>query len=1037
MSGQEILKIIIQSSSKELFQHLQKQLLYKNVELFYLPQLIQIEAFVQRLKPNLVILHLDENPGKFTLVEKVLKKLRTHTRLWYIFLYNNPINVEALKASIPGNRFLMLPANTDVSHIVHNLNLLRDVTSNLNVLKNKVEISENFNYCLKLIQKENNLGDLFERLVNFLPKSVLMDYWALFAVDETMQNVGHFAQFIPPIRRQKAVITPNLERLARIFIHKGTPVSLTPQDDPQLFNKLHTWGWPVKRFYFVPIKDQQQVIGGFFVGSLENRELSSPEILLLNDLAAALAQKIVQHYLHTESRENYIGEFSDQLILNRFSEDSIFYHACRMLNQVSGAQSTVYWQFNKGFGFLFPKYYYFDQSKEITDSIEKNVIFIEKETYFQRIFNLKKMQMLQDVTHNERFSEGLRKIFATLHYHNILLVPVKAYNEVIGVFILNKEGASQEFSVWERHRIEEILNRVSKVLEDTQIVKDAQLKLKQLSRIFELGNELKMDLPLAEIVNRILQNERKSLGWNDIAVFLKDELSDMLHLVAKIGFDDTQALPIDFQQPVPEEKLQLVLNRCEKISSSYFYNVEPLGSSGDNGGNVVPIEMLDWKPGDVLIVPLVMRNKVLGYKFIADPVDRLKPSKDRVVPVEYYANQITIAIENAQLYEKLLASEERYRTLAETMSLGLVTSGLNGKIMYANPAFEELVTSRKKSVVGRRLDTFFTKKSRKRYFEIAKELLAPESDASHRVENVELELISSRKEIIPVSVYAFPYFQNDQKRGFFMVVHDLREAKRLERMKADFNSMIVHDLRSPMNVIQGFIDLIRNRVVGDINSEQEELLDIARENVKKVLTLVDNFLIASKIEVGKFSIDPKLNEINGLIERVVENHAVLMKNKKITIHLNLDRNLPLLLFDSLRVEQVLNNLLSNAMKFTPEGGDIYVESRLVRRDVNNEKKFMAQIMVRDTGVGIPPEKIDSIFEKYEQTGTEKKLNVGGTGLGLAICKEIVHLHGGEIWVESEPGKGSAFYFTFPIEPVQEKTTAPPTEVKDMNVEEKN
>jgi len=111
--------------------------------------------------------------------------------------------------------------------------------------------------------------------------------------------------------------------------------------------------------------------------------------------------------------------------------------------------------------------------------------------------------------------------------------------------------------------------------------------------------------------------------------------------------------------------------------------------------------MLDWKTGDVLIVPLVMRNKVLGYKFIADPVDRLKPSKDRVVPVEYYANQITIAIENAQLYEKLLASEERYRTLAETMSLGLVTSGLNGKIMYANPAFEQLVTSRKKSVVGR------------------------------------------------------------------------------------------------------------------------------------------------------------------------------------------------------------------------------------------------------------------------------------------------------------------------------------------------
>ncbi len=1037
MSTQEILKIIIQSSSKELFHHLQKQLLYKNVELFYLPQLIQLEAFVQRLKPDLVILHLDENPGKFTLVEKEIKKLKTHTRLWYIFLYNEPVNVEALKASIPGNRFLMLPADTDISHIVHNLNLLRDVAFNLQVLKNKVEISENFNYCLKLIQKEDNLANLFERLVNFLPKSVLMDYWALFAVDETMQNVGHFAQFIPPVRRQKAVITPNLERLARIFIHKGTPISLTPQDDPQFFKKLTTWGWPIKRFYFIPIKDKQQVIGGFFVGSLESRELSSQEILLLNDLAAALAQKIVQHYLHSESQQNYIGEFSDQLILNRFSEDSIFYHACRMLNQVAGAQSTIYWQFNKGFGFLFPKYYYFDQSMEIGDSIEKNVIFIEKETYFQRIFNLKKMQALRNVADNERFSEGLRKIFTALHYQNILLVPVKAYHEIIGIFILNKKGSEQEFSVWERHRIEEILNRVSKVLEDTQIVKDAQLKLKQLSRIFELGNELKMDLPLEEILSRIIQNERKSLGWNDIAIFLKDELTESLHLVSKIGFDDVHQMPIDFQNPVREEKLQLILNRCEKISNSFFFNVEPIGAGGDNGGTILPSEMLDWKPGDVLIVPLVMRNKVLGYKFIADPVDRLKPSTDRVVPVEYYANQITMAIENAQLYEKLLASEERYRTLAETMSLGLVASGVDGKIIYANPAFEHLVLNRKKSITGRRLDNFFTKKSRKKYFEIARELLAPESDISKRVENVELELIGGNKEIIPVSIYAFPYFQHQQKRGFFMVVHDLREAKRLERLKADFNSMIVHDLRSPMNVIQGFIDLIRNRVVGDINAEQEELLDIARENVKKVLTLVDNFLIASKIEVGKFSIDPKLNEINGLIERVVDNHSVLLKNKKITVHVNLDRNLPLLLFDSLRVEQVLNNLLSNAMKFTPEGGDIYVESRLVHRDTKKGRKFMAQIMVRDTGVGIPPEKIDTIFEKYEQTGNEKKLNVGGTGLGLAICKEIVQLHGGEIWVESEPGKGSAFYFTFPIEPIQEQTGATPSGIEKARAEAKN
>ncbi|NIU00216.1 MAG: hypothetical protein GWN01_04540, partial [Nitrosopumilaceae archaeon] len=107
-------------------------------------------------------------------------------------------------------------------------------------------------------------------------------------------------------------------------------------------------------------------------------------------------------------------------------------------------------------------------------------------------------------------------------------------------------------------------------------------------------------------------------------------------------------------------------------------------------------------------------------------------------------------------------------------------------------------------------------------------------------------------------------------------------------------------------------------------TEQEELLDIAKENVKKVLTLVDNFLVASKIEVGKFNLDPKVNEINALIERVVENHQVLVTNKNIELQMKLDKNLPLLFFDGLRIEQVLNNLLSNAMKFTPESGQIMV-----------------------------------------------------------------------------------------------------------------
>ena len=121
-------------------------------------------------------------------------------------------------------------------------------------------------------------------------------------------------------------------------------------------------------------------------------------------------------------------------------------------------------------------------------------------------------------------------------------------------------------------------------------------------------------------------------------------------------------------------------------------------------------------------------------------------------------------------------------------------------------------------------------------------------------------------------------------------------------------------------------------MVGEINSEQEELLDIAKENVKKVLALVDNFLVASKLEVGKFSIEAKLDDLNGLIRRQVENHKVLVKTKNIKIDVDLDRDLPLLPFDSMRIDQVLNNLLSNAMKFTDKGKvNFFVKGRSLQK----------------------------------------------------------------------------------------------------------
>jgi signal transduction histidine kinase len=285
--------------------------------------------------------------------------------------------------------------------------------------------------------------------------------------------------------------------------------------------------------------------------------------------------------------------------------------------------------------------------------------------------------------------------------------------------------------------------------------------------------------------------------------------------------------------------------------------------------------------------------------------------------------------------------------------------------------------------------------------------------------SMEIGLNTNSGDTIPFMLHVSLLVQHDRKMGFLGVLTDLRDQKRLERMKSDFNSMIVHDLRSPLNIIQGYVDIVRSQITGSVNNEQEELLDIVKENVYKILKLIDNFLISSKLEAGKFKIVPEINSINTLIESVIEQHKMQAERKNLTLKRTIDNNIPLVMFDKFRIEQVVTNLLSNAIKFTKEGGTISVETKLRKKDQDSDDvEMFAEVAVADSGVGISKEELPIVFNKYEMTEAGKNAALKGTGLGLAICKEIIDLHNGEIWVESTLGEGSVFSFNLPIKPIK-------------------
>lgn len=251
---------------------------------------------------------------------------------------------------------------------------------------------------------------------------------------------------------------------------------------------------------------------------------------------------------------------------------------------------------------------------------------------------------------------------------------------------------------------------------------------------------------------------------------------------------------------------------------------------------------------------------------------------------------------------------------------------------------------------------------------------------------------------------------------FLIVARYLKKFKEIEEVKGDFVSMLVHDMRSPLTSIRGFTDVLAEGILGTINEEQSSALQNIQGGCDQLLMLIEDVLDLSKLEAGKMHIHPTPMPIRVLAEKICTDLSVLFREKGQTIRLDIPEESPWVMADGKQLTRVLTNLLTNASKFTPISGEINVSAHSPAPCPASKQGHCLQISVADTGPGIPPEQQQKLFTRYQQLPAARTFRKG-TGLGLAICKEIVLLHGGEIWVESplSADGGSRFSFTLPIE----------------------
>ena len=351
-----------------------------------------------------------------------------------------------------------------------------------------------------------------------------------------------------------------------------------------------------------------------------------------------------------------------------------------------------------------------------------------------------------------------------------------------------------------------------------------------------------------------------------------------------------------------------------------------------------------------------------------------------------------------QAEESLRRSEEQLRLITDALPVLISYVDNQQRYRYNNRTYETWFGKSRDSLLGLHISEVLGKD----YYQ--KALPYIETALSGHSVTFEIEPRDDRGNSYWVSATYIPDFASDGSvKGFFAMVDDITERKAIEQMKSEFVSVASHEMRTPLTSIHGVLKLMAAGHLGNFSERGQEMIEIAIRNTDRLVRLINDVLDLERMESGRETIEREHCSSAELIKQVSETMRSMAQQHGVTIEADL--NSIELWVDRDRILQTLTNLLSNAIKFSPAGSKVWVTSQQQGKDV--------LFTVKDEGRGIPADKLEIIFERFQQVDASDSRKKGGTGLGLAICRHIVEQHGGKIWAESVVGEGSTFFFNLP------------------------
>jgi PAS domain S-box-containing protein len=397
----------------------------------------------------------------------------------------------------------------------------------------------------------------------------------------------------------------------------------------------------------------------------------------------------------------------------------------------------------------------------------------------------------------------------------------------------------------------------------------------------------------------------------------------------------------------------------------------------------------------IVVAPIQSQGALIGIIEAINPIAK-SFDPDALLVMTGIGGLAGSTIQNAQLFERLQAAHQRYHELFEDSIDAMLITDWDGQIIEANRQAILLSGYTREGLQTLAIDEIH---------EVNWDRIGVEFDIlrENRTCSYESSLQREDETHTPIEVHArrVEFHETDSIQW---ILRDITERKELDSLREDLTAMIYHDLRSPLANIVSSLDVLFGMVPEDDRETVLTILKIAENSTDRIQRLVSSLLDVNRLESGQPVADQKVVETLPLIERAVRDVEPIAQGRRQTIHTELSKGLPPIWVDEDMARRVLINLMENSIKFTPPDGKLEVGA--------GREENWVHIWVKDNGPGIPASERERIFDKFTRLrGTNK---ASGLGIGLAFCRLAVLGHGGKIWVESEPGKGSTFHFTFPV-----------------------